>query len=158
MDLTMLPLTEHPHTSHQYMGHTHFWERAMARRQFIRTATGSLCLVLGAGLWLPKLARAAGSDSVAPNPIPGGIQPFGPGTEVFHLFLPTPPGPGMSEPSTITDFHGFVGVAHVIGNGTRTNLPSGTTQRVFFDTDMRFMHGHYVGVDGRPHNGTFGFF
>ena len=72
-------------------GHRH----APSRRQF---------LTAGAG---PALAaRRAGE----PRHIPGGIQPFGPGTEVFHVF---PPGAG--EPSTITDFNGFAGVAHITG-------------------------------------------
>jgi len=35
-------------------------------------------------------ARRAG----APRPIPGDIQPFGPGTEVFHVFFP-----GTGEPN-----------------------------------------------------------
>ena len=124
----------------------------MARRQFITTAAGTLGLVLGSGLWRPQLARAA--NPADPKPIPGGIQPFGPGTEVFHIFLPDP----GSEPSLITDFHGFVGLAHVTGFGTRTNASTGATSRVFFDNDVRFMKGPYIGVDGKQRNGTFVFF
>jgi len=142
---------------HQYVGHPHFWDRAMARRQFLTTAAGTLGLVLGSGmlgsgLWSPRLARAA--NPADPKPIPGGIQPFGPGTEVFHLFLPGPD----NEPSAITDFHGFVGIAHITGAGTRTNTKTGATSHVFFDNDMRFMKGPYIGVDGKQRNGTFVFF
>src|SRR5713101_7011140 len=138
-----------------YICHTHFRERAIPRRQFITKSAGAVGLALGAGmlgsgLWGPQQVWAAKPPGVAPNPIPGGIQPFGPGTEVFHIFLP---GPG-SEPSTITDFHGFIGVAHVTAFGTAT--PG--NRRLFFDTDMRFMKGPYLGMDGRQHNGTFGFF
>ncbi len=63
-----------------------------------------------------------------------------------------------AEPSTITDFNGFVGVAHVTGNGTRTDAKTSKTKRLFFDTDVRFMDGHYIGVDGQQHGGTFSFF
>lgn len=64
-------------------------------------------------------------------------------------------GDGM-DPSSISDFNGFVGVADVQGTGTATN-PDGSTETLLFDTDMRFMSGVYVGVDGAVHKGTFGF-
>jgi hypothetical protein len=103
---------------------------------------------LVAALWREQgMSAPSGAD---PNPIPGGIQPFGPGTEVFHIFLPGPD----NEPSTITDFHGFVGLAHITGSGTAN--PG--NRHVFFDNDVRFMKGPYIGVDGKQRNGTFGFF
>jgi hypothetical protein len=107
---------------------------------------------LGSGLWLPGVAQASGA-SIAPKPIPGGIQPFGPGTELYHVFLI---GPGVEE-STITDFHGAVGAAHLQGTGTGTNTSTGTKTSLLFDVDMRFMQGAYIGVDGDAHRGTFGF-
>lgn len=134
-------------------GHAHFWERAHAhgitRGQFLTRSAGTFGALAGFSLLAPGLARAAATD---PKPIPGGIQPFGPGTELFHVFLP---GPG-NEPSTITDFNGHVGVAEITGFGTKTS--GGSTSRPFYDVDMRFMKGTYVGVDGRLHSGTFGFF
>jgi hypothetical protein len=137
---------------HHYVGHTHFWERAMlSRRQFLGTAAGATGIVLGSGLWMPGQALAWG-DGAAPRHIPGGIQPFGPGTEVFHVFLP---GEG-NEPSTITDFHGSIGIAMVDGTGTGTDTSTGATTPLTFDTDMRFMQGVYIGVDGEKHKGTFG--
>lgn len=156
MSSAMMSLMRQCDDVHRSIGHAHFWQRAMPRRQFITKAAGTLGLVLGSGmlgsgLLTPQLVRAAEPPGAAPNPIPGGIQPFGPGTEVFHFFFP---GPG-SEPSLITDFNGFVGVAHVTGNGTRTDTSTGNTSRRFFDADMRFMQGHYVGVDGEQHEGTF---
>jgi hypothetical protein len=60
------------------------------------------------------------------------------------------------DPSSITDFNGFIGVADVQGTGTGHN-PDGTTETLLFDTDMRFMSGVYIGRDGRVHQGTFGF-
>lgn len=138
---------------HRHVGHAHFWNRAMTRRQFITTAAGLAGATLSSGLWMPALVHAAKPAGAAPRPIPGGIQPFGPGTEVFHVF---PPGRG-NEPSTITDFNGFVGIAEIAGAGTGTNTATGETSHIPFDVDMRFMEGEYVGVDGKHHHGTFGF-
>jgi hypothetical protein len=85
---------------------------------------------------------------------PGGLlvllagrgQVSGPGTEVFHVFFP-----GTGEPSTITDFNGFAGVAHITGTG------AGANSGLSFDVDNRFMTGEYIAVDGRHFNATFGF-
>ena len=158
MSSAMIGLMQQYDDFHRYVGHQHFLQRAMPRRQFIAKAAGTVGLLLGSGLlgsgvWKPQLARAVAPAGPLPNPIPGGIQPLGPGTEIFHILLPAP----GSEPSTITDFNGFVGLAHVTGNGTRTETSTGSTSRLFFDTDMRFMQGHYIGVDGESHEGTFCF-
>lgn len=110
---------------------------------------GGTGLVLGAGALMPMLAQAAGGDD--PRPVPGGIQPFGPGTETFHLFLP---GPG-NEPSLIGDFNGFIARGEIQGTGTGKDA-TGTTP-LLFDVDAGFMQGEYVGMDGRVHRGTFGF-
>ncbi|HKV56981.1 MAG TPA: twin-arginine translocation signal domain-containing protein [Ktedonobacteraceae bacterium] len=135
----------------RHVGHTHFWERAMlSRRQFMETAAGATGVVLASGFWMPGRALA---DNAAPRPIPGGIQPFGPGTELFHVF---PIAPGV-ELSTITDFHGSIGGAEVQGTGTATNTGTGATSALLFDVDMRFMQGVYVGMDGETHRGTFSF-
>jgi hypothetical protein len=91
----------------------------------------------------PALAHGRAGD---PRPIPGGTQLLGPGTELFHVF---PPGTG--EPNTITDFHGFVGVAHIQGVGAGDN--AGLT----FDIDNRFITGEYIALDGRRSEATFGF-
>ena len=123
-------------------GHRH----APSRRQFLTAGAGLGAAgflggqVFGAG---PALAaRSAG----APRHIPGGIQPFGPGTEVFHVFLP-----GTGEPNTITDFNGFVGVGNVDGVG------AGDNAGLSFDVDNRFIAGEYIALDGRHFNATFGF-
>lgn len=127
-----------------YVGHTHFWQRAMmTRRQFIGTSAAATGAILSSGLWTPGLALASGA---APKPIPGGLLPF-------HIFLP---GHG-SEPSTITDFHGFIGLAHVQGKGTGTNTDTGQQSTLTFDVDVRFMQGVYIGTDGEKHLGTFSF-
>jgi hypothetical protein len=130
------------------MGHAHFWQRALSRRQFILAGAGgtAAATLLSSRLWMPQLASAARYAPVAPKPIPLTLAPGLP----FHVQLL---GPGH-EPSTITDFNGFIGVADVQGTGTGTGPGAGT---LLFDTDMRFMSGEYIGVDGKHHYGTFGF-
>jgi hypothetical protein len=94
--------------------------------------------------------------SGSPIPIPGTFNP-GLGGPDIHLQLPGPadtttPGRIGGEPSTITDFNGFIGVAHVEGTGTDNQ---GNT--LFWDTDLRFMDGVIKGADGEIHQGTFAF-
>jgi len=96
--------------------------------------------VAGAG---PALAARRAGD---PRPIPGGTEFLGPGTELFHVFEP-----GAGEPNTITDFNGFVGVAHITGTGAGANAD------LSFDVDNRFITGEYIALDGRHFNSTFGF-
>jgi len=123
-------------------GHRH----APSRRRFLTAGAGLGAAgffgtqVIGAG---PAFAARRAGD---PRPIPGGIQPFGPGTEVFHVFFP-----GEGEPNTITDFNGFVGVAHITGVG------AGAGANLSFDVDNRFITGEYIALNGQHFNATFGF-
>ena len=93
--------------------------------------------------------------SVAPVPIPGGAlipNPFGGPDGHFNRPGPvdsTVPGTG-GEPSSITDFNGFVGVVRVDGTGT-----DGSGNPLLWEVDLRFMTGVYRGVDGDVHHGTF---
>jgi len=123
--------------------------RALSRRQAIQTMAGATGLVLGSGALMPMLTQAAGGDD--PRPVPGGIQPLGPGPEPFHTFRPDP-GP---EPSLITDFNGFVARGEIMGTGTGRDA-TGTTP-LLFDVDAGFMQGEYIGMDGKVHMGAFGF-
>jgi hypothetical protein len=102
-----------------------------------------LFAVSGVGAVPAFAARGAG----APRPIPGGVQPFGPGTEVFHVFFP-----GTGEPNTITDFNGFVGVGVVDGVG------AGEHADLTFEVDNRFITGEYIALNGQHFNATLGFF
>jgi len=133
--------------------HSHFWERAISRRAMLKTAGGAAGVAVGASIAGPWLGTASAAGSSTPKHVKGGIRPFGPGTELFHLF---PPGAG-NEPSTITDFRGHIGLANVSGSGTGKRTATGETQRLAFDVDLRFMQGHYVDRDGNLRFGTFGF-
>ncbi|PYU36416.1 MAG: hypothetical protein DMG28_00635 [Acidobacteria bacterium] len=113
MSLRKLPFTKTSGfpSAAPYRGHQHFTERLLNRRSFLEKSGLGLGALVGAGL-LPGVSRAAllkGTDrttGATPVPIPGGTDLLGDG-RIFHLFLP---GTG-AEPSTITDFIGFVGCA-----------------------------------------------
>jgi hypothetical protein len=126
---------------------SHHARHALSRRAFIGSmgATGA---AVGVGL-LSRTALATKPSNAAPKPTANTITVGG---KTFHLTLF---GPGI-DPSSINDFNGFVGVADVQGTGTATN-PDGSTETLLFDTDMRFMSGVYVGVDGAVHKGAFAF-
>jgi len=124
---------------------------AVSRRRFLGTAGATgVGLGLGSGLLTSAAAVAdSGGTAVLPRPIPSGfVTPVG----VFiHHHLPAR---GI-EASQITDFRGTIGLAQVTGTGTGTL--NGTSSTLSFEIDNRFMQGTYVGVDGRRHQGTFGF-
>ena len=145
----VLPHAGESPPARQYVGHSHFWERAMlSRRQFMAGAAATTGVVIGSGLWMPGLAEAWGN---APRPIPGGFSLNG---TFFHV---DPNSPGLTENSSIYDFNGSIGAAIIDGTGTGTNTQTGVTSSLNFDTDMRFMQGVYIGLDGKKHSGTFSF-
>ena len=124
---------------------------AVSRRRFLGTAAATgVGLGLGSGVLTPMVAAADGGGStVLPRPIPSGfLTPVG----VFiHHHLPAR---GI-EASQITDFRGTIGLAELSGTGTGTL--NGSSKKLNFQMDNRFMQGTYVGVDGQRHQGTFGF-
>ena len=113
-----------------YPGHRHFTQRLLSRRGFLEK-TGLTAGALAAAGLVPEVARSAAVRSTAlthgrksttaatPLPIPGGLQPLGPSGPLFHIFLPAP---GV-EPSTITNFNGFIGWG-AVGVRGRTLLPA----------------------------------
>jgi hypothetical protein len=134
----------------------------VTRRQFLQ---GSALALAGSAALGRGNAVAAKRPKVPadPRPIPYGTHFLGPEGPLFHVQAPGYPIPGLdtdpatNDPSTITDFNGFVGIAFVGGQGTRRDRTTGQTASLYWEVDMRFMVGTYVGVDGRHHRGTFGF-
>ena len=104
---------------------------------------------LGSGLLWPAAASAGSLTIAPPRPTPATTTVAGSISTSISF------EPGV-DPSSITDFKGFVGVADVQGTGTARN-PDGSVETLLFDTDMRFMQGTYVGLDGAVHEATFGF-
>ena len=93
--------------------------------------------------------------SAGPLPIPGFFNP-GLGGPDIHFQKPghadNTSGRFGGEPSTITDFNGFIGVAHVQGTGT-----DNSGNPLFWDSDLRFNHGVYQDTNGQIRRGTFAF-
>ena len=129
-----------------YVGHPHFWERAITRRRFIGTSALVSGAAMTAPLWNSVVAKAA--VRVEPKPIP---QVFD-GSPFHFQFLTN-----TTEPSSITDFQGIVGGADLLGTGWGTNTKTGEKTFMWTAIDNRFMQGKYVGVDGKTHQATFGF-
>jgi hypothetical protein len=101
-------------------------------------AAGAAFMKLGLG--------ATPFNGATPRPIPGGF--VGPGGKFFHV-----EGAPGTELSSITDFNGVVGIAIV--DGTWTSNGPAQTPPLSFDTDMRFMDGEYIGMDGQHYQGSF---
>lgn len=136
--------------------HRHLWRPALSRRQFMRgvagvSAAATLAAVFGSDMLAPGKAFAV-KGSGEPNPIPSGLDIGG---TLFHVRLPGLAHPANDEPSVITDFKGSIGYSVIDGMGTRTQISTGETQHLPFETDLRFMNGTFVGTDGRRHRGTF---
>jgi hypothetical protein len=139
-----LPETTHRHASGAPASSPH-----ISRRHFIGGAAGAAGAVVGMGVLAPVSGLAKKPFDATPKVTTHTVTLNG---ETFHLnfFGPT------TDPTVITDFNGFAGVADVQGTGTAT-YPDGHTETLLTDTDMRFMKGVYVGQDGAVHKGDFGF-
>jgi hypothetical protein len=127
----------------------HYARHSLSRRGFIGGAAAATGVTVGTGLLWPAAGSAAARPNRAPKPTTAKLKVNG---ITFHV---SSFGPGM-DPSSITDFKGFVGVADVRGKGIAKH-PNGRVETLLFDTDMRFMKGVYVAQDGKTYHGTFGF-
>jgi len=149
---------------HRSAGHSHFWERALSRRQLLARSAGLAGVAAGSALGMPALAAAAAPGPGEPNPIPGGTTIDGLG--LFHFYFPTSSNPvgspdtiesGRGDPSTITDFNGFLGVGEFGSPASPGTGKDGDGTTLYWGADVRFMDGEYVGVDGRHRQGAFAF-
>ncbi len=149
--------------NHSHLGHAHFWERALTRRQFLGSAALAGGAAMTSGIWFPELVNAAAFAEADPLNIPGGTTlPFQP--TPFHFFFPTANpfstdtiANGGGDLSTIYDFMGSVGVAEINGNGIGTDTTSGKSKPMSWAADVRFMKGTYVGTEGDSRTGAFAF-
>jgi len=127
----------------------HYARHTLSRRAFIGGAAVATGVTVGGGLIWPAAGSAAARPNRAPKPTTEKLTING---ITFHA---SSFGPGR-DPSSITDFKGFVGVADVRGKGIAKH-PNGRVETLLFDTDMRFMKGVYVAQDGVTYRATFGF-
>jgi|SRR6516162_5195136 hypothetical protein len=143
----------------------------LSRRNLIRGAASTAAgagVIVGSGLWKPLMAddEDEGHCGVAlpiphitsaPPPVP--VHFFFPGP-VDGSAAPTDPHgmqPNGRDPSTITNFEGFIGQVDLTFSGIGTDTETGTTSPYDFHTDTRFMKGVFIGSDERRHHGAFAF-
>lgn len=122
----------------------------MSRAQFLRRGAAAT-VALGAARGIFGARGASAATPADPKPIPGGFdESFNivPSGAFIHVL---PPIIGF-EMATITDFDGVIAAAEIQGTAQGTDGTQYT-----FDTDMRFMKGRYVGMDGKLYQGSFGF-
>ena len=142
--------------------HAQFLEPDLSRRHFLVFTAGSVAGVATSSLSVPALAGEQDEDEivVSPRPIPGGVTVGPPAISPPPVFIHHFPFAAavipFHDPSQITDFKGFVANCRVTGQGTGTDA-SGRRTRLAYQVDNGFMQGRYVGLDGRRHDGTFGF-
>ena len=146
-------------------------EKWLSRRNLIRGAAGTAAgagLLLGSGVRLSARAdEDEGNETCGlALPLPHTTAgPFGP----IHFYFPGPidgsaaatDGTGTHaegrDPSTITNFEGFVGQVDLTFSGTGTDTKTGVTAPYQFHTDTRLMKGTFIASDERTHHGAFAF-
>jgi hypothetical protein len=146
-----------------------FLRRGISRRNLVHT-TMAAGAVLGSGLWTPARADDDDDDDHRgrcgqPLPIthtqgPGGVvHSYFPGPIDGSAFPTDASGthPEGRDPSTITNFSGFVGQVDLTFSGMATDTKTGTTASYTFHTDTRFLKGQFVASDQKIHQGTFAF-
>lgn len=129
------------------------------RRQVVRGAVAGGAAALAASTVGAETAHVedhrhthvGSAGGAEPRPLPFANNPPIGNIEV-HSF---PPVRGV-ELVDITDFHGMLGVASVMGVGTETNLRTGEQRTGLpWHADLRFFDGQYIGKDHRVHRKTF---
>lgn len=141
----------------------------LSRRSFLGSAAvASGAVLVGSSipgkLWAEDEGLRGLCDLPVPiphvgTPPPGGGHFYFPGP-ISGAGAPTDPAGAHAEgrdPSVIFNFKGFIAQADLNLTGTGTDLDTGATSPYTFHTDMRFMHGVFVGTDQVERRGTFAF-
>ncbi len=130
------------------------WDESLSRRKVLTAAAGMFSATVASRLWGLSVLRPAFAADGLPRPIPGG-RSAPPAPEVFFHEYPVARG---NDPSTITDFRGYFGVASIdVGPVARRDKRTGSTTTLLWRAEMRALKGFYVGTDRQEHLGTFGF-
>src|SRR5439155_10721407 len=109
--------------------------RGMSRRRFMQTAAGASAVgaALGTGIIAPRLVSAAGPGIGEALPIAGGSSAIEAGFgKLFHVYGPPGADSPDSDPSTVGNFNGDVGLAYINGMVTETNRRTGDSRELPF--------------------------
>jgi hypothetical protein len=104
---------------------------------------------------MSRTADASGSPGIGlVMPITATLSAFG---EEFHV--QGPPFTGVdTDPSSVYNFEGAVGIAFISGTVERRDRKTGESRVLpYVFNDMRFMQGRFRGRDGHVRNATFAF-
>ena|SRR3989442_632460 len=148
-----------------------FWPAGMSRRLSRRTLIRGTVGAVGAGVALSSgLSTPAFADEVDKKGVCGVALPIPHLTGGnLHFYFPGPidgsPAPtdptGVHpegrDPSTITNFEGFVGQVDLNFSGTGMDTATGAKATYQFHTDTRFIKGVFIGSDEQRHHGAFAF-
>jgi hypothetical protein len=152
----ILTETSFPRKSDQHAARAHATHcplhRYLSRRQFFESAAG--IAAFAATLRSARAEARQGPGIGLVLPIPTTIDIFG---QPFHVQAPPLTG-ADSDPSSVYNFEGSVGIAFISGTCERTNRRTGESQTLpYLFNDMRFMQGRFEGRDGHVHDATFAF-
>lgn len=124
----------------------------VSRRQFLQDAAGLAAFAATLGSSRAEALQGPGIGLVLP--IPTTLDIFG---QQFHVQAPPFTG-ADSDPSSVYNFEGSVGIAFISGSVKRRNRKTGESQTMpYVFNDMRFMQGRFEGRDGHVRAGTFVF-
>ena len=136
-----------------HAAHCHIHRTRVSRRQFIGAGVGLTAFAATLG---SSAARAQGASPGIGlvTPIPTTLPIAG---QDFHVQAPPFTG-ADSDPSSVYNFDGIVGIAFISGEVERTDRKTGETRTLpYVFNDMRFMQGRFEGRDGHVRKGTFAF-
>src|SRR5438874_11239791 len=141
----------------KYASLSRFLRREMSRRTVIHTTIGTAGVVLGSEFLTPARADDDNASRCA-VPLPQThvtAGPFGP----LHFYFPGPIDgsaaatdatgvhPEGRDPSTITNFSGFVGQVDLTFSGTARDTKTGATANYSFHTVTRLIKGDFIASD-----------
>lgn len=141
--------------AYAHAAHCHFCRAGVSRRKFLQDAAGVTACAATLGVSVARVDGAPASPGIGlVTPIPTTLDIAG---RLVHVQAPPFTGED-SDPSSVYDFEGIVGLAFISGQVDRTDRKTGETRTLpYAFNDMRFMQGRFEGRDGHVRNATFVF-
>jgi hypothetical protein len=137
------------------VAHAHLPPARVSRRQFLHGAAGLTAFATALGPLPSRAQRVHGGPGIGlVTPIPATLDIAG---EDFHVQAPPFTG-ADTDPSSVHNFRGTVGIAFISGLVERTDRKTGETRTLpYAFNDLRFMQGRFEGRDRHVRNATFAF-
>lgn len=137
-----------------HAAHCPLHRAGVSRRRFLQDAAGVTAFAGILGSSVSRVGGVEGPGIGLVTPIPATISIGG---QEFHVQAPPLTG-ADTDPSSVYNFRGVVGIAFISGQVERTDRKTGETRSLPYSfNDMRFMQGVFEGRDGHVRNATFAF-